>query len=193
LRTSKSKIEMLVKKTIPATITAALVIASLSGCMGAPVSSSSPDKPGSSGASLAPEPEVEEEADLSNLEFGSAATYRDNVSISVSAPAEFSPTEYAAGADQPAQVLFTMTITNGSEANLQPATYTRVSSGGVEASTIYDSGNPAGELLGGPTTVILPGGTITWLEAFSVADPSNIILQIAPSYEYTDSIFTNVK
>ena len=140
--------------------------------------------------SFAPDaPEPEAATDL-NSGFGDAITYVDDVAISVSAPAEYVAGEYAAGNDQAAAVIFTLTITNNSDENLQPATYSRVSSGGVEASRIFDSGG-AVDVSSSPNTVILPGGTVTWNEAYSVADPASIIFQIAPSFDYEDSIFTN--
>lgn len=141
--------------------------------------------------SFAPDaPESAPATDL-NSAFGDAITYTDDVAISVSAPAEYVPGEYAAGDEQAANVIFTLTITNNSDANLQPSTYSRVSSGGVEASRIFDSGG-AVDVSSSPSTVILPGGTVTWNEAYSVADPASMIFQIAPSYDYEDSIFTNV-
>jgi len=88
-------------------------------------------------------------------------------------------------------VVFQLTITNGSDENLNPVTYSRVASGGTEASAIFDSGNSMGDIGLGPTTVILPGGTITWLEAYSLTDPSSIVFQISPSFDYQDAVFTN--
>ncbi|AND16697.1 hypothetical protein C5C18_00450 [Rathayibacter tritici] len=76
--------------------------------------------------------------------------------------------------------------------NLDPSTYSRVASGGVEASRIFDAGNETVDVNTTPNTVILPGGTVTWTEAYSVADPAKVIVQIAPSFDYEDSVFTNV-
>jgi hypothetical protein len=155
----------------------------LTGCL-----QLSPRGSGSAGASHAPAPTEEPAADDTNAAFGDAVTYIDGVSISVSTPAEFTPSQYAAGAEQAHNVVFNITITNGSEENLQPTVYTRVSSGGVEASSIFDVDN---DLSGGPSTVILPDGTVTWKEAYSIADLDSIIVQVAPSFDYDDSIFTN--
>lgn len=119
-------------------------------------------------------------------------TWADEVSLSVSAAAPFAPGEYAYGADQAHNVVFTLVITNNSTEVLEPSTYARVSSGGAEASPIFDSGNPLGEIGSSPSTAILPGQTVQWLEAFSIADPASITFQISPSFDYEDAIFTNV-
>ncbi|MWV48310.1 hypothetical protein GRS96_03345 [Rathayibacter sp. VKM Ac-2803] len=125
--------------------------------------------------------------------FGETFTYTDGVTLSVSAPAEFTPTEYAAGADQAVNVVFTLTITNGSAQNLDPFTYADVSSGGVEASRIFDTDGVAGDISTSPSTVILPGGTVTWKEAYSLTDPASIVMQLSPSFDYQDAIFTNTQ
>ena len=186
------------KRSISASIIAIFLGLVLTGCVGAKSTSSPSAEPKSDSDSsvvdpaFAEEPDSEEEEEIGNLAFGDAVTYVDDVSISVSTPAGFTPGEYAAGADQEANLVFSITITNGSKENLDPRTYSKVSSGGVESSSIFDSGNPVGDLGGGPSTVILPGGTIAWMEAYSVKDPAAIIFQIAPSYDYNDAIFTNI-
>ena len=184
------------------TIAALALIAALTltGCT-AGAGSSAPDKPAPVVTEPAPEPSFAEpaepapepEVDDMILGFGEAMTWIDNVSLSVSAPAAFQASEYAAGViDGQAQVVFTLVLTNNSDAVLEPSTYARVSSGGQEASQIFDSGNPAGEIGGSPSTAILPGQTVQWLAAFSVADPAAITFQVAPSFEYEDAIFTNI-
>lgn len=176
---------------------AVLLIATLAftGCI--PVSkTSAPEKP-KPAPSFAEEPAVEEEAppvvEDRVLGLGAAMTWEDGVSLSVSEPVAFTPTEWAAGVDQANQVAFTLVLTNGSGEILEPMTYSRVSSGGVEASQIFDTDNPVGNMIGSPTTAILPGQTVTWVEGFSIADPASITFQVSPSFEYTDAIFTNIK
>ncbi|WKK72894.1 DUF4190 domain-containing protein [Rathayibacter oskolensis] len=132
-------------------------------------------------------------ADDLTLGFGETLTYTDGVSLSVTAPTEFAPTEYASGADQAVNVVFTFTIENGSDQNLDPYTYAAVSSGGVEASRIFDIDNAVGDISTGPSTVILPGGSVTWQEAYSLTDPASIVLQLSPSFDYQEAIFTNTQ
>lgn len=127
-----------------------------------------------------------------NPAFGETYTYKDGVTITVSAPAEVQVGEYAAGADQAHNVAFTFTITNGSKENLDPLVFPKVSSAGTEASSITDIDNPAFAAYA-PTTVILPGGTSTFALGYSVADPANLIVQVSPgAFGYEDAIFTNV-
>lgn len=130
-------------------------------------------------------------APVGNLAFGETAAYDDGVTISVSSPSPFTPTEYASGADQPVDLVYSITITNGSAENIDPLPYSRVASGGVEATQIYDFDNEAGDVTTYPTTTILPGGSVTWQEAWSVTDPDEIVFQISPSYDYGDAVFTN--
>lgn len=183
------------KNRITAVLAAAAATLLLAGCM-SPVAESSPPTASSSPAakpdpspSFAESPE-EEDDKPGTLPFGDAVTYEDGVSISVSAPTSFTPSEYAAGVEQANQILFSFTITNDSDANLQPSAYSRLASGGAEASMIFDSENGAGS---GPSTVLLPGQTVTWTEGYSVADPASLVLQVSPSFDYADAIFTNVK
>lgn len=179
-------------KSILALGATALLAVTLVGCTPADHKSS----PANTGAAAAADPSFAAtptpEPKVGNLAFGDAMTWTDGVSISVSQPVPFTPGQYAAGATQATSILFTITLTNGSDANLEPMVYNRVSSGGVEASAIFDSGNPVGEIGGTPNTVVLPGQTVTWLEAYSVADPAVLTFQTNPSFKYEDAIFTNI-
>lgn len=173
----------------------------LSGCTVSGSSTSEPDdrdEPGIAEPSFAPEPTSEPEPapepDDMILAFGEAMTWEDGVSLSVSAPGAFTAGEYAAGVvPGQAQIVFTIVITNGSSEVLDPLAYGTLSSGGQEASAIFDSGNPAGDIGMSPTTAILPGQTVQWLEAYSVVDPASLTFQIAPSFAYEDAIFTNIQ
>ncbi|WP_238476294.1 DUF2510 domain-containing protein [Agromyces mariniharenae] len=130
---------------------------------------------------------------VGNLAFGDTMTWEDGVSLTVSAPEGYSPTETALGADQANNLLFTITITNNSSANLEPLAYSQLSSGGLEGSQIFDTGSPVGDVGASPSTVILPGQSVSWKEAWSVADPASLTMQIAPSWDYEDAIFTNLE
>src|SRR5688572_29311506 len=164
------------RKTLP---TLALIGAlALAGCTsveaGGGSSKDSAPSPKPSFAEPAPEPTSEPVPDPQEdmiLAFGEAMTWENKVSLSVSARGPFTAGEYAAGATPgQEQIVFTLVITNNSTEVLEPSVYGTLSSGGAEASRIFDSGNPAGEISSGPSTAILPGQTIQWLEAYSVAD-----------------------
>jgi len=123
--------------------------------------------------------------------FGEAMNWTDGISISVSKPSAFKAGEYAAGVTPGLkQVVFEVVLTNNTKAALKPSVYSTVASGGSEASAIFDTGNPTGSIDGGPKTAILPGKTVKWLEAYSVADVKDITFQISPSFDHEDAIFT---
>ncbi|WP_242492417.1 DUF2510 domain-containing protein [Agromyces binzhouensis] len=126
------------------------------------------------------------------LEFGETMVWSNGVSMTVSGPEPFTPSDISAGDDQAVNLVFTLTIQNDSGENVQPVVFSQLSSGGTEASRIFDVGAEGGQVGIPPTTAILPGESITWNEAWSVADPGSLTMQTAPSFEYEDVIFTNV-
>lgn len=177
------------RKSIYAPLVAIALAVGLAGCVPISTVSQPTVKPEPSDTitapSFAPEPEPEEKP-TDNLAFGEAATYDDGVSVSVSTPAPYTPDQYAAGADFPTSLSFTITITNGTGENLDAYAYTTITSGGQAGSQVFD-GNTSY-----PTGVILPGQTLSWVENWSVADPAAIVLSIQPGFDYDTAIFTNV-
>ena len=164
----------------------------LTGCSTQAASAPDPSASVAQPAAL-PEPTTEKPKNTIKS-FGDVNTWNDGVSISVSEPAPFEVGEYAAGdVDGQTHVVYTLVLTNGSAEPLEPMVRTSVSSGGTEASSIYDTGNALGDIGGSPTTVILPGQTVKWLEAFSLADPNAVTLQVSPSFLHKDTVFTNIK
>jgi len=136
-----------------------------------------------------PTDDASEEASSENAVFGDVWSYDDGISVSVSAPQPFTPSETAAGADQAAAVVFTVTVQNDTGANYDPIeAYSSVSSAGVEASQVFDS---AQGLMGSPSTAVPAGQSATWQEVYSVSDPAQLVYQIAPGYDYDAAIFTN--
>lgn len=164
----------------------------LTGCSATPVAEDTDPEASQAAAPDTVTPAVEEEPeDDGILAFGETVTWDNNVSLSVSAPAPYTPTEYAAGAVEGQQVvIFELVLTNNSGEVYEPAVYGTASSGGVEAAGVFDYDQ--GVTLP-PTTAILAGQTIKWQQAYSVADPANITLQISAGFEYDDAIFTNVQ
>lgn len=142
----------------------------------------------------AEEPLAEEPAPdaVDTLSFGQTMVWEDDVELTVSAPEPYTPSEYAAGADLASNLVFTITITNNSTENLEPLPYPRLASGGQEGSQIFDV-SESGDIGVPPTTVILPGQSVTWQSAWSVADPNSLTMQIAPSFDYDDAVFTNLQ
>ncbi|MFF2371620.1 DUF2510 domain-containing protein [Agromyces sp. NPDC058110] len=145
-------------------------------------------------ADASEEPADEEPPPASEtLAFGETWAWENGLELTVSAPEAYTPTEFAAGADLAANLVFTLTITNDTTENFEPVVFSRLSSAGQEASQIFDV-PPDGTQIGvPPTTVVLPGESVTWQEAWSVADPNSLTMQISPNFDYEDAIFTNLQ
>lgn len=126
------------------------------------------------------------------LAFGDTMVWDDGVAMTVSEPEPFEPSDLSAGADQAENLVFTLTITNDSSENVQPVVLSTLSSDGAEATRIFDIGAEGGQVGIPPTTAVLPGESITWREAWSVADAASLTMQTAPSLQYEQVVFTNV-
>lgn len=124
--------------------------------------------------------------------FGETNTYSDGLSISVSAPADYQPSDVSSGAvDGQASVVFEFVLTNGSTENFDPTlVIATASSAGTEASGIFDVGNDIGFP---PSTVVLPGATIKWQQAFSVANPADITMEVTVGFTHDPTIFVSAK
>lgn len=168
-----------------------LVMMLATGCT-TKASSPSVDAPAAKPVAETPEAVEEPAVDPMLVSFGEVFTWEDGVSMSVSAPTPFTPTEYAAGAvPGNTNLVFSVNVTNGSDTTYSPSIWETVSSGGAEASMISDIDNPIGEISWGPTTAMLPGDTVTWLVAYSVADPAAILFETSPGFAYEYALFTN--
>lgn len=121
--------------------------------------------------------------------FGQSFEFENGISMTVSAPEPYTRDEYASGGeDAAAHLAFTVTIVNGSDANYDPSLfYATVQSGNTEAEQIFDSANG---LNGSPSTAVLPGRETTFKIGFGVADPADLVMEVAPGFEYDAAIFT---
>lgn len=164
----------------------ALVII-FTGCSTAPTAT--PDTNASAAATPEEEPAVEENT---NPAFGDVVTFENGVSLSVSQPAEYSPSDTASGPVEGQQsTVFEFVVTNNSKENFDPTlVYATASSGGVEADGIFDVEKSVGFP---PSTAVLPGQTVKWLQAFSFVDPAAITLEVSVGFEYDSIIYTNIK
>lgn len=129
---------------------------------------------------------------VAGLEFGETMVWGDGVTMTVSEPETFTPSDFAVGVEQSENLVFSLTITNGSSENVQPVVVSMLSSGGTEATRIIDVGAEGGQVGIPPTTPIPPGESITWQEAWSVDDPGSLTMHTAPSFGYESVEFTNV-
>lgn len=120
--------------------------------------------------------------------FGQTAKFADGVTLTVGKPIAYKPSDTAAGADQKDDITFEVTIKNGSDKPLKPLAYGQMTSASTQGSQITDIERNVGMI---PTATVLPGKSITWKEAWSVADKNDLQYEIAPNPEYDSTIFTN--
>lgn len=181
------------KKTI--TTFAALAAASLAltACGGAAESASPDSTPSSSSSSeWTPEP-YEESAPESTpnapavLGFGEDWEYEDGMSVKVSEPTTFTPSEYAAGGEGfPSHVRFDITLSNNTDAAFDPTmAMDSVVSGGVEGDAVFDDG-----LEGSPMSTLLPGKSVTYAVGYGVQDATDVQVEVAPSWDHQSALFT---
>lgn len=196
MSTNNAKKHSDLKKTAFTILLLALVvvfIAIFTGCSVKQVDTPMPKASKAATFKDTPEAVVEEEPENTGVvAFGDVITYADEISLSVSAPADYVPTEWAAGMveGQPT-VVFEFVITNGSSEPFAPEmVFATLSSAGVEASGVFDTENNIGFP---PTTSVLPGQTIKWNQAWSVADPAVMTMDISAGFTYDNAIFTNIQ
>ncbi|WIE76544.1 hypothetical protein [Curtobacterium sp. MCSS17_007] len=121
--------------------------------------------------------------------FGETAKF-DGLSIGVSAPAAFTPGEYAYTGDNPTpnNVKVTITIQNTGSKPYDPVlTSATMSSGQQEATAVVDTESKIGVP---PTTKVLPGKAVSYDVGFNVADPNDLQLDVTGGFEYDTVTFT---
>jgi hypothetical protein len=175
------------------TIGVVAVTLAMSGCAGTGVtavsSGTASATPSSPSAAYTSPAEPTEEIEDPTLSFGETATYDDGLALNVSAPKAYKPSEYAAGSEGYSEfVSFTITLVNKTGKPFDPAMAMQsVMSGDAEASSIFD-----GDTIGGsPSTKVLNGRTVKWTVAYGVKNPADLTMEIAPSFEHSDTIYTN--
>jgi hypothetical protein len=165
------------------------IVMGLSGCTPSPATGTS-DAPAptmSDVQSAAPAAEAATET-KSTYKFGETATF-DGLSLGISAPAAFTPSEYAMSGTQPNNVKFTITLTNtGTEPYDPTLTYITASSASQEAEGVYDT---EANLGGAPSTTILPGASTSYEVGFNVADPAQIVMDVSSGFDYAKTTWTN--
>jgi hypothetical protein len=154
----------------------------LSGCA---VTGAAPHSDPKASAAAAPSPSPKQDSLLKG--FGQTITYTTGVSVSVSAPSPYTPSEEAAGVVAGQQVVqFNVVVTNNSADSVDIAGYPQATSGGQPAHSITDLGANVGNT---PMTTLLAGQSLQWAEAFSVANPADVTFQYAPVMTYKTAIF----
>ena len=96
--------------------------------------------------------------------FGATATWPDGVSLSVSAPKPFKPSESAAGVESAKKfVVVEVTLKNGSKAPVESSMASlRATSGDQEAESVFDSAKGI-EM---SSSRVLPGKSLKWRQVF---------------------------
>jgi hypothetical protein len=150
-----------------------------------PPSGSNADK---SSAAASPSAKASKNA---NPKFGEAFTWKDGLSVKVSKPRPFKPSEYAAGSDKGQAIRFTFTVINKTDKPYDPSLFSAtLQSGNAEAEEIFDNENG---LEGSPSTKVLAGREAKFDLGFSVKNPKDLVLELSPDagIQYESAIFTS--
>lgn len=155
-------------------------------------SNASTEAPSDASEDGAAEETVDSEAELEDdgiATFGETYEWEDGLSISVSAPKPFKPTDSASGGeDAAAHLRFTVVVVNGTGAKFDASGFSStLQSNDQEADEVFDA---AGGLDGSPSTTLLPGRQAKWEIGYGVANPDDLVLEIE-DWEHSSVIFTN--
>jgi hypothetical protein len=111
------------------------------------------------------------------LEFGKSYTWDDGVRVTVGKPTKFEPSAYAVVEKSKRYLKFTVTVVNKSDKPIDLGlTYISVQSKNEQAHDVFDSGS---DLRGPPTTKVLKGRESQFEVGFGVADPKDVVMEIA--------------
>ena len=120
-------------------------------------------------------------------DFGKAYTFADGLAVTVGEPQPYKPSSSAAGADRfPATVVFDVTVVNKSGKPWDPVLFVvTAQSANEEASPVFDFG----KLPDRPQTKVLPGREVKFKQAFGVADPKDIVMEVQLDFQHEAVIF----
>jgi hypothetical protein len=165
-----------------------LIGLALAGCAGSPATGTA-DAPAPTMTDVQAENAAPAtEAAKTTFTFGETATF-EGLTLGLSAPEAFTPSEYAYTGSQPNNVKFTVTITNTSAKGYDPSlTFITASSASQEAEQIIDI---EGGITGSPSTTILPGASTSYTVGFNVADPAQIVMDVTGGFDYEQTTWTN--
>jgi len=130
------------------------------------------------------------EASEGEANFGDTWTWEDGTKVTVSKPAEFTPSNTSAGGegfDQHVKFEITVENTTGEPLDLGLFTMT-IQSGRSEGGEVFDS---AKGMEGSPMTRLLDGRSVDFSAAFGVDDPEDLVLEVMPSFESSSAIYTS--
>ena len=157
------------RRIVGATVVGALVL--LPGCGGSPEvtppaaerSAAVQEGSESDAVGAAPTTEAAQTQDAAE-KFGSTATWPDGVSLTISKPQPFKPSEYAAGVDGVRKfAVVEVTLSNGGSAPVESLLLSlRATSGDSEAEPVFDSAKGI-EM---SASRVLPGKSLKWRQVF---------------------------
>lgn len=153
-----------------------------------PPSGTNADASTPASADASPTAETSQDA---NLKFGQAFTWEDGLTVKVSKPKPFKPSEYAATTGKGQAIKFTFTVVNQTKKPYDPSLfYATLQSGNTEAEEIFDSENG---LEGSPNTKVLAGREAKFDAGYNVKNPKDLVLELSPDagMEYESAIFTS--
>ena len=175
---------------IRATLIAAVLAFVFTGCGATGATNDSPPE-GSNGDKSATKTEKSEAPKEDNPTFGQSYTWEDGITIKISKPETFEPSEYAMTKESAAYLKFGVRLINKTGKTFDPAlVYATLQSGNEESEAIFDTEQGVGD---SPSTKLLDGREAKWVIGFGVKDPKDLVLEISPDagIEYKGAIFTN--
>ena len=131
-----------------------------------------------------------DEPDTGTAVFGDTLEYDDGLTVTVSAPQPFTPSD-SAHVDGPAPaafVAFDVTVGNGTATDYDPiGLFVTLQSGSTEEAQVFDTEQG---LEGAPYTTLLPGREVSFRIGFGASVPDDLVLQLSPGFEYEPVLFT---
>jgi hypothetical protein len=135
-----------------------------------------------------PEPEPTTEGP-SVLALGDTASWDDGLEVTVGKPQELTPSETALEfmtAQHPHYLKFPIRVVNGTSAPYDASAFLiSVQSSNQEGEVVFDTESG---LEGGPMTAVLPGRETEFFYGFGVGDPTDLVVEVAPGFEW-DVVF----
>lgn len=120
--------------------------------------------------------------------FGEAFTYDDGLTVTVSAPKPYKPSNSAAAGKGEA-VAFDITLVNNTGATFDPSLLSAsLQSGNGQAEEIFDT---AKGLNGSPMTKLLDGREAKWIIGYTVQDPNDLVLEVSPDFERESILYVS--
>lgn len=142
----------------------------------------------SSSTSPSPEPTFDSPTTPESYNFGDTVRYEDGLLMTVGKPVRFTPSEYAAAEKAPAYVKFKVTIRNTTGGTVELTVTSSLQSADRDEEEVYDSEKG---LEGGPSSKLLNGRSITFTIGYGAHKLNDLVLQIAPTFDHDDAIFTS--